>query len=335
MRRRAPGVAAAGGVALAAWGVTRLAAPHVSWAPDAVVLALLFGMIVHAVRPLPASWEEGVGFMGRQVLEVAIVVLGVTTDLRRFAAAGPLLVACTVGTTIVALGAGILIGRWSGLGRRHAVLVASGNAICGNTAIVAVARASGATALETASAIASTALLSIGLVLALPVIGTVTGLDDARYGALAGMTVYAMPQVLAATFPVSGAASEVGTMVKLVRVLLMVPWLVWLGRQSREGAAPAPGSGVGAALRKVLPWYLVLFLVGAAVRTAGLIPPPVAQGAQVLAHALTVAAMAGVGLAVSPDSIRTAGVRTTLAALASMSLLLLVALVVVRFVLPG
>ncbi|MBK8249791.1 MAG: putative sulfate exporter family transporter [Gemmatimonadetes bacterium] len=333
MRRRWPGVAAAGGVALVAWGVSQLAAPRVSWAPDAVVLALLFGMIVHAVRPLPASWEAGVAFMGRQVLEVAIVVLGLTTDLRRFAAAGPLLVACTVGTTVVALGAGILIGRWCGLGRRHAVLVASGNAICGNTAIVAVARASGATAMETASAIASTALLSIGLVLALPVIGTVMALDDARYGALAGMTVYAMPQVLAATFPVSGAAGEVGTMVKLVRVMLMVPWLVWLGRHSAGDAAH--GTGVGAALRKVLPWYLVLFLAGAALRTAGVIPTTVAHGAQVVAHALTVAAMAGVGLAVSPDSIRTAGVRTTLAALASMSLLLVVALAVVRFLLPG
>jgi uncharacterized membrane protein YadS len=143
-----------------------------------------------------------------------------------------------------------------------------------------------------------------------------------------------MPQVLAATFPVSGAASEVGTMVKLVRVLLMVPWLVWLGRHRGDQATGA-GTGLLAALRKVLPWYLMLFLVGAGLRTAGLIPTGVAHGAQVVAHALTVAAMAGVGLAVSPDSIRTAGPRTTLAAFLSMSLLLLVALCVVRYVVPA
>lgn len=334
MRLRGPGVVASLAIALAAWGASRVGAGHVAWAPDAVVLALLLGMIVHAVRPLPASWEPGVAFMGRQVLEVAIVVLGLTTDLRRFAAAGPVLVASTVATTVVSLGAGILIGRWSGLGHRHAVLVASGNAICGNSAIVSVARASGATAMETASAIASTAILSIGLVLVLPIVGTFLALGDARYGALAGMTVYAMPQVLAATFPVSGAAGEVGTMVKLVRVLLMIPWLLWLGRKAgSEG--PAEGSGLAAAVRRVLPWYLLLFLVGATIRTAGGVPTPVAHGAQVLAHALTVAAMAGVGLAVSPDSIRTAGPRTTLAALLSMSLLLVIALAVVRFVLPA
>ena len=335
MRVGGPGVVASLAIALVAWGAARAFAGHVAWAPDAVVLALLLGMIVHALRPLPASWEPGVSFMGRQVLEVAIVVLGLTTDLRRFVAAGPLLVASTVVTTGVSLGVGILIGRWSGLGRRHAVLVASGNAICGNSAIVAVARATGATAMETASAIASTAILSIALVLVLPIVGTFLALGDARYGALAGMTVYAMPQVLAATFPVSAAAGEVGTMVKLVRVLLMVPWLLWLGRHAGGEQAAGAGTGLAAAVRRVLPWYLVLFLVGATIRTAGGVPTAVAQWAQVLAHACTVAAMAGVGLAVSPDSMRTAGPRTTLAALLSMTLLLVVALLAVRFVLPA
>ncbi|MBL8982630.1 MAG: hypothetical protein JNL26_10635, partial [Gemmatimonadetes bacterium] len=59
MRLRGPGVVASLAIALAAWGASRVGAGHVAWAPDAVVLALLLGMIVHAVRPLPASWEPG------------------------------------------------------------------------------------------------------------------------------------------------------------------------------------------------------------------------------------------------------------------------------------
>ncbi len=325
MRRYVPGIVATLVVAAAAWFAGAVLGARVRWAPDAVVLALVAGMLVHAIRPLPGAWEAGVGFMGRTVLEVAIVVLGITTDLRRFAEAGAVLVGVTIATTLVALGAGIVIGGRCGLGRRHAVLVASGNAICGNSAIVAVARATGATPVETASSIASTALLSIALVLALPVIGTQLGFGDVAYGALAGMTVYAMPQVLAATFPVSAAAGEVGTMVKLVRVMLMVPWLVWLGRGRGGGS-----EGLRAALRRALPGYLLLFLVGAALRTAGVVPDAVARPAQGLAHVLTVAAMAGTGLAVAPDSMRTAGPRTTLAAILSMSLLLVLALLAVR-----
>jgi uncharacterized integral membrane protein (TIGR00698 family) len=326
-----PGAAAAIAVAAVAWAVSQAAGSRVAWAPDAVILALLAGMVVHAVRPLPTSWEPGVAFMGRQVLEWAIVILGVTTDLGRFVKAGPVLVGSTVATTVAALGVGILMARWLGLGTRHAVLVASGNAICGNSAIVAVARASGATPTETASAIASTALLSIGLVLALPAIGTGLDMGDTPYGTLAGMTVYAMPQVLAATFPVSAAAGEIGTMVKLVRVMLLVPWLVWLGRKEGQVA----GEGLAPALRRVLPGYLLLFLLGAALRTAGLVPTAVAQAAQVAAHALTVAAMAGVGLAVAPESMRTAGPRTIVAAMLSMLFLLVLALLVVRAVLPA
>jgi uncharacterized membrane protein YadS len=269
-------------------------------------------------------------FAGRQLLEVAIVALGLTTDLGRFASAGVPLVLGTIVTTSVALAAGIALARWCGLGQRHALLVASGNAICGNSAIVAVARAVDAPPIETASSIASTALLSIGLVLVLPLLGATMGLDDATYGAVAGMTVYAMPQVLAATLPIGVAAGELGTLVKLVRVMLMIPWLVWLGRG--KGTA---GDGFTAILRRTLPGYLLLFLAGAALRTSGVVPGVVAHGAQVAAHALTVVAMAGVGLSVDPGSLRTAGVRTSLAAVLSMGLLLALALVVAPFVVPG
>lgn len=324
LRRVVPGLAASGGVALVGWAVARGLHARVAWAPDAVVLALLLGMILRAMRPLPAPLLPGVGVMGTQVLEAAIMLLGLTTDLRRFASAGTPLVLSTVAVTAAALGIGRMIGRRVGLSSRHALLVASGNAICGNSAIVAVGRVIGASAPEVASSIASTALLSIALVLALPVIGTAAGFSDVAVGALAGMTVYAMPQVLAATFPVGGAATEIGTMVKLVRVMCLIPWLMWLGRRAGSAA-----TGTGDALRRVLPGYLLVFLAGAAVRTMGLVPPVLAGWTQVGAHALTVGAMAAVGLSVEPASLRDAGPRTTMVALGSMVVLVALALGVV------
>ncbi len=323
-----PGILAGTAVGLCAWLAARALGAQVAWAPDAVVMALLFGMLLRMVRAMPASLEPGVDFLGRQVLEVAIVLLGLGTDLRRVATAGPLLAVCVVATTLFALGAGIVIARRFGLTTRPAFLVASGNAICGNTAIVAVGRAIGATAMETATAIASTALLSIVLVLALPIASAGLHLDDAAYGALVGMTVYAMPQVLAATFPVSAAAGEIGTIVKLLRVLLLLPWLAWLGHRSG-----ARRDGAGDAIRRVLPPYLLLFLLAAVVRTLGAVPSSLAMGAQVSAHALTVGAMAAVGLSVDPAALREAGVRTTGASLSAMLVLVAVSLGVVYVVL--
>jgi hypothetical protein len=132
------------------------------------------------------------------------------------ARAGGVLASAIVVTTILALGVGLLWGRLFGLPRSHALLVASGNAICGNSAIAAVASVIGANREETASAVAYTAILSLALVLVLPFVRAWLALDDLSYGVATGLTVYAVPQVLAAAYPVSVQAGQVGTVVKLV-----------------------------------------------------------------------------------------------------------------------
>jgi uncharacterized integral membrane protein (TIGR00698 family) len=107
-----------------------------------------------------------------------------------------------------------------------AILVACGNAICGNSAIAAVAPVIGAEAKDIAAAIAFTAVLGVLMVLGLPLFVPLAGMTDNQYGVLAGLTVYAVPQVLAATVPVSLLSTQVGTLVKLVRVLMLGPVVV-------------------------------------------------------------------------------------------------------------
>ncbi len=104
------------------------------------------------------------------------------------------------------------LGRAAGLPAKLAILVAVGNAVCGNSAIAAVAPVSRAKKGEVASASALTALLGVGVVLALPLLIPLAGLSHAQYGILAGLTVYAVPQVLAATSPVSALSGQLGTL---------------------------------------------------------------------------------------------------------------------------
>ena len=108
------------------------------------------------------------------------------------------------------------------------VLVACGNSICGNSAIAAVAPVIGARADDVASSIAFTAVLGVVVVLGLPLLVPVLDLSLTQYGTLAGLTVYAVPQVLAATVPVSAISAQLGTLVKLVRVLMLGPVVVLL-----------------------------------------------------------------------------------------------------------
>ena len=175
-------------------------------------------------------------------------------------------------------------------------MIACGNAICGNSAIVAVAPVIGADSDDIASSIAFTAILGVVVVLGLPLFIPLLALSETQYGVLAGLTVYAVPQVLAATAPISSISAQLGTLVKLVRVLMLGPVVVLLSlfrfdfKRSRAGPRPR--------LFHLIPWFIIGFLVLAAVRTLGLIPGPLLVPILTSAKLLTIVSMAALGLGV-------------------------------------
>ena len=234
-----PGLAVAGGVALLAWLLAAGEQRLLSYALlEPLVLALLLGVGIRAVwRPSAAA--GGIEFAAKELLEGAIVLLGASLDLRTLAAAGPRLAVAALVSVATAIVVGTLLGRKAGLAPKLAILVAVGNAVCGNSAIAAVAPAIHAKKQEVASAIALTALLGVAVVLLLPLTIPLAGLSRYQYGVLAGLTVYAVPQVLAATFPVSVESGQIGALVKLTRVLLLGPVVAifaLLHRAENDGA---------------------------------------------------------------------------------------------------
>ena len=131
-------------------------------------------------------------------------------------------------TVVVTLGLSFGISRMLGLPTRLSILIACGNSICGNSAIAAVAPVIGADADDIASSISFTAILGVTMVLGLPLLIPLLHLSATQYGILAGLTVYAVPQVLAATVPAGLVSTQIGTLVKLMRVLMLGPVVVGL-----------------------------------------------------------------------------------------------------------
>jgi uncharacterized integral membrane protein (TIGR00698 family) len=199
-----------------------------------------------------------------------------------------------------------------------ALLVASGNSICGNSAIAAVASVIGAKPKDVAAAIAFTAVLGVAVVLLLPFAATLMGLDAHAYGIVAGLTVYAVPQVLAATAPAGALAVQIGTMVKLTRVLLLGPWVLILAVAERGEHGRLPPLG------RLVPWFIVGFVALAVVRSLGAIPDQWVPLISLGATALTVLAMGALGLGVDLHAIVAAGPRVSL--VVTLSLLLLAAM---------
>ena len=299
---------------------------------EALVIAILVGMAVRSFWEPGQRWRSGIAFSAKQVLELAVVLLGATISFSAIAASGLTLISAIVITVGVILAASYGISRMLGLPVRLSILVACGNSICGNSAIAAIAPVIGANGDDIVASISFTAILGVVIVLGLPLLVPLLALSPTQYGILAGLTVYAVPQVLAATVPVGLISTQIGTLVKLVRVLTLGPIVIGfslLGRGLRQGAG-----GPAAATRfnplQLVPWFIVGFLVLAALRSFEILPASIAAPVLKLASLLTVVSMAALGLGVDISVLRRVGGKVTAAVTISLLLLLMMSLGIIR-----
>lgn len=309
-----PGLTLCGGVAAFAIGVERLEilATGKPWV-EALVIAIALGAAIRTAWSPPAVLEPGVACAAKTMLEWAVVAMGATISLGAITAAGLPLMLAIVATVVCAIGASFLLGRLLGLPGKMALLVACGNAICGNSAIAAVAPVIRADSDDVATSIAFTAVLGIGVVVALPFLALALNLTPAASGILAGLTVYAVPQVLAAAGPMGSAAVQIGTLVKLVRVLMLGPIVAGLSLMMARRADATAGTDhpveQSASLVHLVPPFILAFLGLAAVNSLGFLPVSIVAQAHQVSGMLTVLAMAGLGLGVDLRSVSAAGPR--------------------------
>ncbi|WP_064710274.1 YeiH family protein [Rhizobium bangladeshense] len=312
-----PGLALSSAVALAAYACERLEANlfGARWI-ESLILAIAFGIAICTSRPLPSSVRPGIHFSEKFLLEIAIVLLGASIRLSTIQGVGVALIAGIAAVVIVSIGASYLLGRLLGLPPKLATLIACGNSICGNSAIVAVAPVIDADSEEIAAALAFTAVLGVLVVFLLPTLYYDSGLSVSQYGVLAGLSVYAVPQVLAATAPVGVLAVQTGTLVKLVRVLMLGPVILLLGVlvKAQSGAEDAKTGRH----HSLVPWFIVGFLGLMAIRSLGLISEELIAPIATISTALTVTAMAALGLSVNIRSVAHAGGRVICAATLSL-----------------
>ena len=308
--------------------VSRFDHPYI----EGLVIAILLGVLIRAFWTPGPAWKAGISFSAKTLLEIAVVLLGASLSAGTVAALGPILLIGIATIVAVAIAASYAICRTLGLPQRMAILVACGNSICGNSAIAAVAPIIGAKPDEVASSIAFTAVLGVIVVLGLPLLVPILSMSLTQYGVLAGLTVYAVPQVLAATLPIGALANQVGTVVKLVRVLMLGPVVLGLSLFAGGLRDEAAGARSGwPPLRELVPWFIVGFLLLALVRSLGLIPQELVGPLRTIAAVLTTISMAALGLGVDVRTVAKAGLRVTLAVTISLIVLGLISFALIHF----
>ena len=299
---------------------------------EALVVAILLGMAVRTAWEPSERWRSGIAFSAKQLLEVAVMLLGASISFAAIVASGGLLIGAIAATVVIMLAVSYGLARLLGLKSKLAILIACGNSICGNSAIAAVAPVIEADGDDIASSISFTAILGVLMVLGLPLLIPLLKLTATQYGILAGLTVYAVPQVLAATVPAGIVSTQIGTLVKLVRVLMLGPIVVALSRfvaRRRKSSTGAKAASISPF--KLVPWFIIGFLVLAALRSFQLVPDIAIAPVTKTAAILTVVSMAALGLGVDVRVLSTVGGRVTAAVTLSLMLLLGLSIGLVHF----
>ena len=340
--RLLPGLLLCAAVTLAAYALAALEAALFGrdWL-EALVLAILIGTAVRTAWTPSGRWLPGIRVGAKFLLEVAVVLLGAAVSAATILSIGVGLLAGIAGLVVVAISASFLIGRLLGLPVRMALLVACGNSICGNSAIAAVAPVIGADSEDIAASIAFTAVLGVVVVLALPLFGLAVGMSDMQFGALAGLTVYSVPQVIAAAAPMGTAAVRAATLIKLVRVLMLGPVCLALSLIA-PGLREEPDEPEGhltagerpkrslPPIHQLVPWFIIGFVALVAARSLDLLPHAALAPASGTATLLTVVSMAALGLGVDIRVVARAGGRVTAAVVLSLLVLGTISLGLIR-----
>ena len=298
---------------------------------EALVLAILVGVVVRTAWVPTQRLVPGIAFSAKFLLECAVVMLGASVSVATVLALGPFLLVGIASVVAMALGVSFVIGRVIRLPLRMAILIACGNSICGNSAIAAVAPVIGADSDDIAASISFTAVLGVIVVLTLPLLVPVLQLSLTQYGVLAGLTVYAVPQVLAATLPIGALSNQVGTVVKLVRVLMLGPVVLGLSVLARDLRTTGVRTSKNTpSWQELVPWFITGFIVVLIVRSLDLIPQVALPTFTKIAATLTTIAMAALGLGVDIRVVAKSGVRVTLAVTASLIVLGSISYVLIR-----
>lgn len=297
------GVALSVALGLIATGLGALA-PFIG----APVFGIAMGVLVRQCLGQRKRLEPGITFSTKTILQAAVVLLGAGLSLTQILTIGGSVLPVMLGTLAVALIAGPVMGRWLSIEYDTSTLITVGTGICGASAIATISAVIGASQTAIALSVAIIFVYNVLAVLLFPALGHLMGMSQETFGVWAGTAINDTSSVVAAATIYGAVATSQAVVVKLTRTLMIVPISIghaW--HHSRNAENTDGGNKSGLTWRRLVPPFLLLFLLAATLNTLGLIPEVLLEPFNSLAAFFTAVALSAVGLSTPIRAIRQAG----------------------------
>ena len=276
-----------------------------------LVVGIILGMFyANSLRNnLPEAWVPGIVFSSKRILRLGIILYGFKLSFQDVVAVGmPAIVMdaiMVVGTIVL----GVLVGRLLRMDRSIALLTACGSAICGAAAVMGVDGAIRPKPYKTAVAVATVVIFGTLSMFLYPILyrAGVFQLPTEQMGIFAGATIHEVAHVVGAGNAMGPAISDSAIIVKMIRVMMLVPVLLVIAFLVARDAARRDE---GAQRSKItIPWFAVMFLVVIGFNSLDLLPAGVVQALNTLDIFLLTMAMTALGAETSIDKFRKAGFK--------------------------
>lgn len=306
-----PGLIVAASAALVAW-LVHLAVPAVPILTAAVALGILVGQVPVLQPAIAGTLAPGLQVAARRLLRIGIVLLGLKLSLIDIAGLGWITILTTIAVVVLTFVGTIGLGRALGLPGHQPVLVASGFAICGASAIGAMAATVRARDEEQAVPVALVTLCGTLAIAVLPALWHPLGLSATGFGHWVGAGVHDVGQVVATAQLAGTAALAVAVVVKLTRVLMLAPMVAITAvierRRAIEPEGPRP---------PIVPLFIAGFLAAVLLNTLVPLPQPLLTGADVVQTALLATALFALGASIRVVDLVHTGWRALIVGLTS------------------
>lgn len=282
----------------------------------ALTLAIILGMIIG--NTIFAKFAErtgkGIDFAKNKLLRLGIILYGFGVTLQEISGVGGRGIVIDIIMVSAVFFLGLFLGqRLLGLDRDSSILISAGSAICGAAAVMAAEPVLKAPAPKVAMAVATVVVFGTLSLFLTPLLYPYLGLNPHQFGIYIGSTVHEVAQVVAAGKGVSEQTAQDAVIVKMIRVMLLVPFLlllsVWLAKRHNSGSPSARSRHGEQRVKIMIPWFALLFVLASIIASLPLLSPAVLHYLQSTGTMFLAMAMAALGLRTHYSALKQAGLK--------------------------